>query len=309
MEDSKKTNYKHYINKELEEKGYCIIPNVLTTEEIEESVSLFRKWKQELSEATGGISDIHHEKLDPHGIYKNHQVGHQRFAWFIRTRPQVINVFKHVWNIPDDVNDGLVVSFDGANYIPKDCNKKDKCWTHTDQAPCSIGIQCYQAYVALTDNKERTFRVYEGSHKLHEKYYSGQTLTPEESKKNWNIISDDYLETIQDRKRILDVKAGSMVLWDSRCFHQGQYGAVNSEERIVQYVCMLPSFHPANTKAMQKKRLKYFETRRTTTHWPCPIHVNPEQPRTFGDDSFLIDYSVLPKIDLSGLDSDIRKLL
>ena len=24
----------------------------------------------------------------------------------------------------DDVNDGLVVSFDGANYIPKDCNKK-----------------------------------------------------------------------------------------------------------------------------------------------------------------------------------------
>ena len=43
MEDSKKTNYKHYINKELEEKGYCIIPNVLTTEEIEESVSLFRK--------------------------------------------------------------------------------------------------------------------------------------------------------------------------------------------------------------------------------------------------------------------------
>ena len=31
--------------------------------------------------------------------YKNHQVGHQRFAWFIRTRPQVINVFKHVWNI------------------------------------------------------------------------------------------------------------------------------------------------------------------------------------------------------------------
>ena len=74
-----------------------------------------------------------------------------------------------------------------VRYIPKDCNKKDKCWTHTDQAPCSIGIQCYQAYVALTDNKERTFRVYEGSHKLHEKYYSGQTLTPEESKKTGTL--------------------------------------------------------------------------------------------------------------------------
>ena len=98
-------------------------------------------------------------------------------------------------------------------------------------------------------------------------------------------------------------------MWDSRCFHQGQYGAPNSEERIVQYVCMLPSFHPANTEAMQRKRKKYYETRRTTSHWPCPIHVNPEQPRTYGDDSFLIDYGNLPKINLLDLKTQIEKLL
>jgi hypothetical protein len=31
-----------------------------------------------------------------------------------------------------------------------------------------------------------------------------------------------------------------------------------------------------------KKRIKYFEDRRTTNHWPNKIKVFPKTPRTFG---------------------------
>ena len=49
-------------------------------------------------------------------------------------------------------------------------------------------------------------------------------------------------------------------------FIQNQYGKPNSEERMIQYICMFPDNHPKNTKAMKKKRLKYFNERRTTSH-------------------------------------------
>ena len=83
----------------------------------------------------------------------------------------------------------------------------------------------------------------------------------------------------------------------------------NIEKRIVQYVCYLPKNHKKNTLAMQKKRRKYFEEKRTTSHWPYPIHVNSLQPRTFGDESLKIDYEKLPDYDLSKYIDKIEELL
>ena len=82
-----------------------------------------------------------------------------------------------------------------------------------------------------------------------------------------------------------------------------------SEERIVQYVCYLPRDHEKNTPAMQRKRQKYFEERRTTSHWPAPIHVNGKQPRNYGNKNLAIDYSTLIAPDLSELEDEIKKLL
>ena len=79
-----------------------------------------------------------HNQIDPRGIYKFHNVGHQEHAWAIRTNLKVVDVFKKIWN-----TDKLVVSFDGSCYISKDCNKQDNILTHTDQALNSKGLQCY----------------------------------------------------------------------------------------------------------------------------------------------------------------------
>jgi hypothetical protein len=281
---------------ELQTKGYCIVPNVLSSEEVNEAKQLFLKWQKTIPN-----HDKIHNIIDPHGIYKFHNAGHQEHAWYIRTRPKVQEVFKKIWNCKE-----LVVSFDGSCYISKDTTKKDVIWTHTDQAPNSKGLHCYQGYVALTSNKERTLVVYEGSNNYHEKYFEEKKI---KSSKNWHLIDHETLRTMTAEKKALEVPAGALVLWDSRTFHQNQYGSPNSEERIVQYVCYLPKNHPKNTRSQQSKRLKYFENYRTTSHWPCPIKVNGLQPQTYGDQSKLINYELLKTPDLKRLMPDILKLI
>jgi hypothetical protein len=88
----------------------------------------------------------------------------------------------------------------------------------------------------------------------------------------------------------VEVSAGSLVMWDSRVWHQNTNESVG-EERLVTYVCYLPREHEENTKKQQEKRIEYFKTKRTTSHWPYAVHVNGEQPQTYGNKEMLIDYS------------------
>lgn len=284
------------IKQELSEKGYVVVPNVLTEEQITYSKKIFKDWQKTIPN-----HDVIHKAVSPHGIYKFHEVGHQRHAWYIRTRKTVTDIFKGIWDCEE-----LVVSFDGSNYIPKNCNKKDNFWTHTDQSPAKKGVHCYQGMVTLTDNKERTLVLYEGSHKLHEPYFK---VYEPKTGGDWQVLDENYIYSIKNAKRVLHIPAGSLAIWDSRTFHQNQYGKANSEERMTQYVCYLPDNHEKNTETMTKKRVKYFKERRTTSHWPCPIKVNGKQPRTFGNADKLIDYNTLTPPQLDDLMPEIVKLL
>jgi len=288
----------------LDTNGYVIIPNVLDKSEVAAALDQFKQWQK----YGGAALETTHAKCDPHGIYKYRQVGHQPHAWYCRTRPEVIKIFKHIWDVPE--KDGMIVSFDGSCYISSRCTSKDKCWTHSDQAPAAKEFMCWQGFVSLTANKERTLVVYEGSHKLHKEYFESRGLDKgPTASKNWNLIDKDYLDSISGSRRVLDVPAGALVLWDSRTFHQNQFGAPESEDRYVQYVCYFPKSHPKNTKAIEKKRQKYFLERRTTSHWPCPVRVNSLQPQTYGDQSLVIDYDSLPEINLTRYTMEIAKLI
>ena len=284
----------NYIKQQLKENGWAIIQDILSDEEIELAKNKFLEWQKTIPD-----HNAFHNNCNPHGIYKYHQAGHQWHSWFIRTRPSVQRVFRSLWN-----TDELIVSFDGCGYIPKDCKKRDTIWTHTDQAPAKDSLECYQGLVSLTNNKERTFVVYNKSHLLHKSYFESKNI---HSTQDWNKIDPAYLKTIADSKRVLNIPAGSLVLWDSRTFHQNQYGLPEcGEDRLVQYVCYLPKSHPKNTKAMQNKRRKYFEEKRTTSHWPAPIHVNSLQPR---NKEFKIDYLILKDPHLTDFKDDIELLL
>lgn len=316
----------------LDEYGYCVVTNTLSTAEVDDCKKSFYDWK-----ASFPNHDYWHKKISPHGIYKHHRVGHTRHAWKIRTNKNVLKVFGHLWK-----SDDLIVSYDGANYIPKEWLNKDTNWTHTDQAPKRSGLQCYQGFVALTSNQERTLVVYEGSHKLHKEYFENQKrgwngewetaknpfLEKEQGKKprdflsvelsklkkkffsdkrtkeakNWAKIDLEYLECIKGQRRALVIPAGSLVLWDSRVFHQNQFGKPGSEDRIVQYVSYLRRDRPLNTVSIQKKRQLYFDEQRTCSHWACPMYVNSLQPHTWGDTKLLIDYNKIPLNNLEDIE-------
>lgn len=280
----------------LKINGWCIIPNILNAEEIAEAKRLFYMWKDSIPN-----HDKFHNTCDPHGIYKFHQVGQQEHAWYIRTNPKVQEIYKKLWKTEE-----LIVSFDGTCYIEKSCRKKDSIWTHSDQSPHVNKFTCYQGFVSLTENKERTLVVYDKTHLIHHLYFKEKKMM---TKSNWQKIDPVDVEASVELKRVLHVPAGALVLWDSRTFHQNQYGRPNSEERIVQYICFKPKKDPLNTIAMQKKRKKYFEDMRTTSHWPCPIRVNGLQPKTYGDSSRLIDYSKLKKPDLERFIEKIKSII
>jgi len=279
----------------LNTQGYAVVENVLNEAQIAEATGYFRNW---LSSNPQLI--INHSRINPHGIFKFGEVGHQRHAWYIKTLDAVQEKFREIWETEE-----LTTGFDGSCWIPSEYAGKDKCWTHTDQAPDTKDFNCVQGFISLTSNEERTLVVYEGSHLLHERYMEEKHI---KGKKNWLLIDLPYLATIAEQKRVLKVKAGSLVLWDSRTFHQNQYGKPG-EERIVQYVCFLPKNNKLNTKKMAEKRMKYYKERRTTSHWPYPLHVNSKQPQTFGNDTLLLDYEKLVPPILDDLEEKIKKII
>tara|TARA_B110000261_G_C13022425_1_gene332668 strand:+ start:163 stop:1020 length:858 start_codon:yes stop_codon:yes gene_type:complete len=282
---------------ELKENGYTIIHNVLSAKEVTHSLKMFYSWKE-----TVPNHDIIHKECDPHGIYKYNQAGHQDFAWFIRTRPSVKNVFETVWHTNE-----LTVSFDGSCFIPKEFDGQDKFWCHSDQSPKYNFFKCYQGLVALTDNKERTLVVWDKTHLTHHEYF--KNIGREKDPSNWQRIPNEDEDTLKPLKRVLHVPAGSMVLWDSRLFHQNQYGPAGCEERVVQYVCMLPKNVKTNSAHQQKKRQLYFDTKRMTSHYPYPIKVNSLQSRHWGNPDLVIDYNALREPDLSDYMTQIKELL
>ena len=281
----------------LADKGYVVVPNVLSNDEVEIALGMFKGWQ-----ATIPNHHTIHRKCDPHGIYKHHQAGHQEHAWYIRTRPKVKQVFSEIWDTKE-----LVVSFDGSCWIPKDFKGKDNFWCHSDQAPKDKGLTCYQGVIGLTDNKQRTLVVWEGTHTIHYEYF--KKLGREKQSGAWQRIPNEDEEKLKPLRRVLHIPAGAIAIWDSRTFHQNQYGPLNCEERYAQYVCMLPKNNIKNSPTIQAKRLKYFKEKRTTSHWPYPLKVNGLQPRTWGDKSLRINYDELREPNLEPYMETIKTLI
>jgi len=286
---------------DLKENGYTIFRNLLDLDEINEYKNEFYKWFNKVPH----LKKLH-SMIDFNGIFKYHEVGNQRFAWLMRTNPKIINVFKQLWE-----TDELVTSFDGCCYYPEDYIGKDIYWTHTDQSSRKIGTYCYQSFISLTNNNERSLMIYKGSNLLHEDYFKTMNI---DEPTDWSIIDINYILSKKLEPRVLIVNAGDLVVWDSRTFHQNLCGNSNcNEERLVQYLCYLPKNKEENNYNEKINRKIYFENRRTTNHWPYPMNLVPKQPYRYNlynpENPIIIDYNFLPKPYLYDLKDDIYKLL
>jgi ectoine hydroxylase-related dioxygenase (phytanoyl-CoA dioxygenase family) len=292
LEEALQTNIK-----ELEENGYTIIHNVYNNEEIEEYKREFFNWYKN----TKDVEKLH-QVIHGNGIFKYFEIGHQRFTWLARTNPKIISIFKHLWNC-----DELVTGFDGCCYYPSDYKKEDIYWIHTDQSSHKKGRHCYQSFLSLTSNNERTLLIYKGSHLLHEHYFKTLNI---DTPRDWCVLDKNYVSNLEDKKVYVKVNAGDLVVWDSRTFHQNTCGDLNcNEERLVQYLCYLPKNNIKNDKIQQNLRREYFEENYTTSHWPYPLTSVPLQPYYNQGTRITIDYASLPKPKLDDLKEEIEKLL
>jgi len=288
------------IKTDLDRDGYVVIPDVFNKAEVCEYINEFNLWLIRVKDL-----EALHECIDFHGIFKHHEVAHQRFAWLARTNRKITGIFKSLWE-----TDELVASFDGCCYYSYDHVGEPSYWTHTDQSSMKKGKHCLQSFISLTDNVERTLIVYRGSHKLHEEYFKEYEI---ENPSDWNIINEEYIERLEDTKEYLEIKKGSLVVWDSRTFHQNTCGTPTCcEERLVQYLCYLPKQNELNDEYTQNQRKYFFNNRRTTNHWPYPMAGVSRQPNTYNhyfNDNIYIDYENLPVPIVDDLMEKIEELM
>ena len=190
----------------LEEFGYGVVEDVMSPSEVRRGIQLFQRFKSSIDD-----HDWVHKHIDPHGIYKHHGAGCAPHAWHCRMNRWVLTTFARIFNTTVD---NLVTSLDGSCHYPAGpVRVRQKSWTHTDQSALNKAF-CVQSLMSLTDNEECTLVVYSGSHKQH--HETLVRMGRADDKKNWIKISDEELELIKDTKRVLKVKAGTLVLWNSK---------------------------------------------------------------------------------------------
>ena len=213
-------------------------------------------------------------------------IGHSKLSWDIRQEYGVINVFSKIWNVkPED----LLTSFDGMSiHLPPEITNKGYFrgneWFHTDQSRLKKDLCCIQGMVTLFDinDGDATLRCYKKSNNIHSKFFEDH---PEiKSTSDWYKLKKEELLYFKNYKKIkIKAKKGSLILWDSRTFHQGIQSMRQRSEpniRCVVYVCMTPRIW-SNEKELKKKR-KAFRTKRTTSHWPHKIWLFTRKPQTYG---------------------------
>jgi len=274
----------------LHTNGFLVV-DVLANIEVDSFRKKFRDWYGKVEPETPS-----------HGVMNKYQVAHQPFMWDIRTNPKVQQVFKDLYNTND-----LVVSFDGVGYIPGSLKRRDSDWLHFDQKPTQPDFLVYQSFVSFSNNTDRVFRCVPRSNQFFKTYFErkpakGPAFHKIPSLAEFNQVIGQNL-VVKD----IPVDKGQMVIWDSRLLHQNVYGP-EGEHRLVMYVSYRP--RSGMSAAEERKRIKYFEDKRATTHWAYPVTVIGLQPQVYGDRSKLINYSTLPPIVYNhSLQQKIKRVL
>ncbi len=121
--------------KDLEELGYCVIPNVFSKSETD--VLYQRVWHEFIEKAWPNCRmedrsnwkdtfPIHNRS----GIFAG-PAGQIQVMWDLRQDPRIVDIFAHIWNTRD-----LIVSMDGLSIMcpPEIRNIRSEPWPHVDQA-------------------------------------------------------------------------------------------------------------------------------------------------------------------------------
>ena len=265
----------------LEEHGYVVIANALTTDEANHALSLMWDYLEELGT---GIDRSDLDTWDDDrwptavhgGILPSHGIGHSAAQWYIRDRAPVKQAFASVWQDED-----LLTSFDGvALWRPWTRQahwrtNNGPSWMHIDQHPIGRpGKHCVQGLVNLITTSPACGGnvMVPGSHK---RFAAIPELYPERlarihpSVDHFRFPNDDEL-LAEAEPIICHLEAGDLLLWDSRTIHCSSPGLETPSFddnlfRAISLVCMMPK-SKSNDKVIAKRKAAV-ENLVSTTNW------------------------------------------
>jgi len=236
---------------EIDRVGYAVV-DCLSKYEIDMAKTMFKDWVHTVPE--GFCSTTQHPKL--------FKVNHQPFAWYIRTRPSVLDFFKK-----SEHSEDLCSSFAGPRYWPGKSGplRWQHTGYHTDQKMFDQGRHGTCGYVALTDNVKSGFSVIPGSHRQHHTLVNHAALSTKPPKpSDWNNAHHPDFK----KKNAVNIvlKAGQMFLYDARL----SFAIKQSNEKIIgQYVGY---FARENISAGEDAiRKQAFYNQLTSTNMPFPF--------------------------------------
>jgi hypothetical protein len=265
----------------LEEHGYVVIANALSTDESRHALDLTWDYLEQLGT---GIDRDDVETWDDErwptsvhgGILPGHGIGHSAAQWFIRGVPNVKKAFAAIWDTDD-----LLVSFDGMAIWrpwairPEWRTNRGGSWLHIDQHPITRpGLQCVQGLVNLIATTPATGGnvLIPGSHK---KFHTIPDVYPERLGRvpvevdHFRFPSDDPMLAGQ-QPIMCHLEAGDLLLWDSRTIHCSSASIETPQAapelmRVVGLVCMMPRAKTSEKVLEQRRRAVQNVT--STTNW------------------------------------------
>ena len=248
--------------KDLEELGYCVIPNLFTAEETERLYN--RVWHEYIEKAWPNC------KMDDRSNWKEAfpkyvregvfagPAGQIQVMWDLRQDPRIVDVFARLWNTQD-----LIVSMDGLSLMcpPEIREGHIEPWPHVDQAVLrrsdNVGHNNNPPVDFVSESSLETkpftiqgqflfedscdgdggFYCVPKSHLRFPEFAPAleiiyeQDIPKEEKRKKRQEFFVEFFENWKDdagnryEKKHVTAPRGSLILWDSRTVHWNQHAS------------------------------------------------------------------------------------
>ena len=247
---------------DLEEQGYCVIPDVLSTSETE--ILYERVWHEfiELAWPNCKLKDRSNwaESFPMHnkvGVFAG-PAGQTQVMWDLRQDPRIVDIFAKIWDTHD-----LIVSMDGISLMcpPEIREGCIESWPHVDQTilrrqdNVAHNNNPPQDFVSESQLKSKPYTIqgqflFEESidgdggfyciPKSHQRFtefahqletISAMEMPKHEKTKARNKFLNEFFESHKDElgnaycKKHIVAPRGSLILWDSRTVHWNQHAS------------------------------------------------------------------------------------
>ena len=257
----------------MRDLGFCIVKNVLTSDECvameklmnedlmelvdEEEVAKSTKsvqeaWEKAKQQGVGEWPAGSLEVLGDKNRFQLRGLPHGRFAWACRLHPNVRKVYEilhHSKHLVSSFDNTFVANRSSAN------RKSNPLWPHVDQNDCDTSRHfkswnVYQGLLYIWPSEElrsSTTVVWPKSHlpEIYDHYMNDpKTQARGERGSHFTLIQgmsngpvkDAMMKGWLENSRRVPVPAGGLLLWQSRTTHQGWSGG----PRLAQPVCWEP---------------------------------------------------------------------